>query len=128
MLQPLAARNPFIGSDQYDEFIENSKKKKVFQVLDSEGKPVKDATGKIKIDQTKMKQCTDLFEPWVLNKGEMLGTEVRAAHKDMSPLELVAQRSLLHCLFEMSLIRRTIAKNCPFLPLELQLEKNLISL
>ena len=34
-----AARNPFIGSDQWDEWIESCRQKKVFQVLDSQKRP-----------------------------------------------------------------------------------------
>lgn len=78
-----AARNPFISSEQLEEWIEGCRGKKLFQVLDSDGKPMKDADGKNKINQEKVEQCTAIMEEYVVPVGGLLGTEVYVAHKDI---------------------------------------------
>ena len=96
-------------------------------MLDSKGKPVKDAAGKIQIDQAKMKQCTDLFDPWVLNKGEMLGTEVRAAHKDV-PTGVGGTKKITALSIRDVFDKKNHCKELPFLTTGASAEQNLISL
>lgn len=69
--------------EQLEEWTEGCRGKKLFQVPDSDGKPMKEADGKNKLNQEKVKQCTAVMEEFVVPVGGLLGTEVYVAHKDI---------------------------------------------
>jgi len=83
-------------------------------VLDNARKPVKDAAGKVKINEAKLKQVVDLVVPWVLDKDEMLGTEVRAAHKDV-PTGVGGAKKLTALTVRDVFDKKNHCKDLPFL-------------
>ena len=80
-----SARNPFFAKAEFDDWHEKCRGRKPFQLLDSEGRPMKDpTTGKTMLNQDTMKTCTDLFGSWVIDSDEKLGSDVRVATKDIT--------------------------------------------
>ena len=82
-----AARNPFLSTEQYLDWLDGCRGKKHFQVFDpsdtSKARPLKDENGKNQLDANKIKECHDVFRDWVVDAGEMLGSEVRVAYKNI---------------------------------------------
>ena len=95
-----AARNPFISSEQLEEWIEGCRGKKLFQVLDSNGKPMKDADGKIKLNQEKVEQCTAIMEEQLLEQEPVKFMQGRLNYK------LIPQKNLYMILTRRRMLRR----------------------
>jgi len=60
-----AARNPFLSTEQYLDWLDGGRGKKHFQVFDpsdtSKARPLKDENGKNQLDANKIKECHDVF-------------------------------------------------------------------
>eukprot|EP00984_Skeletonema_dohrnii_P027846 scaffold17539_cov76-Skeletonema_dohrnii-CCMP3373.AAC.1 len=86
-----ASRSPFVFKEDADEVEKSWRDKKHFQILDEEGKPIKetfvDDSGKTKVrnklDAEKVMMCKEIFTPWILDDNSMLGSSVRIATKDV---------------------------------------------
>jgi len=83
-----AARNPFISKQQYDDWIDACRRRKHFQVFGAgdreKSRPLKDtSSGKNRINENNLRQCTDVFGDWVVDAGEKLGADVQVAQKDI---------------------------------------------
>ena len=110
-----AARNPFISSSAVEDWTEACRKKKHFQLRDSDDRPIKDGNGMIKLDSVKMKECTDIWDGWVVESGEMLGTDVSVAHKDIPRQSGTRTKKLTAVVVRDVFDKKNKCKELPFL-------------